>query len=181
MGRSKPTAPDAEFREIYLQGQIRKRDAHWVVTIFLINAQEEGKPKDESHVFQPVITVKAVDGKPIFCKRMTVGSNDDLEEHLMAMLYRHHVEFAVGHGVSVHAEVSEESSDRATLIRTEFVPRYEVPRTTPPTEDDADENPAFGKLKGLVLDMKELAEADAKKLPKMLGPLVACLQRMDRR
>ena len=34
------------------------------------------------------------------------------------------------------------------------------------------ENPAFGKLDGLVLDMKKLAEADAKKLPKMLEPLV---------
>ena len=32
-----------------------------------------------------------------------MGSNDGLEEHLMAMLYRHHVEFAVGHGVRVHA------------------------------------------------------------------------------
>jgi len=172
-GPIKPVAPDAQFGDIYLQGRIRKRDSHWVVTVFLINAQEEGKPKDEFHIFQPVITVNSVDGKPIFCKRMTVGSNDDLEEHLMAMLYRHHVEFAVGHGVSVHAEVSEGSSDRATSIRTEFVPRYEVPRTTPPTEDDAEENEAFGKLKGLVLDMKELAEADAKKLPKLLGPLVA--------
>lgn len=172
-GPIKPVAPDAQFGDIYLQGRIRKRDSHWVVTIFLINAQEEGKPKDEFHVFQPVITVNSVDGKPIFCKRMTVGTNDDLEEHLMAMLYRHHVEFAVGHGVSVHAEVSEESSDRATSIRTEFVPRYEVPRTTPPTVEDAEENEAFGKLKGLVLDMKELAEADAKKLPKLLGPLVA--------
>ena len=105
-GPIKATAPDAQFGDIYVQGQIRKRDAHWVVTLFLINAQEEGRPKDESHIFQPTLTVEAVDGKPIFCKRMTVGSNDDLEEHLMAMLYRHHVEFAVGHGVSVHAEVS---------------------------------------------------------------------------
>ncbi len=171
-GPVKATAPDAEFDDIYVQGQIRKRDSHWVVTLFLINAQEEGRPKDESHIFQPSLTVEAADGKPIFCKRMAVGSNDDLEEHLMAMLYRHHVEFAVGHGVSVHADVSEESSELATLIRTEFVPRYEVPRTAPPNEEDAEENPAFGKLKGLVLDMKELADADAKKLPKMLGPLV---------
>ena len=186
-GPIKAVAPDALFEDIYLQGQIRQRDSHWVITIFLINAQEEGKPKDEFHIFQPVITVEAVDGSPIFRKRMTVGSNDDLEEHLMAMLYRHHVEFAVGHGVSVHAEVSGElgvesgekegadthHSGRATQIRTEFIPRHEVPRTTPPTEDDAEQNEAFGRLKGLVLDMKELAEADQKKLPKLLAPLVA--------
>jgi hypothetical protein len=172
-GPIKATAADAEFPDIYLQGQIRKRDSHWVVTLFLINAQEAvSKNKDEVHVFQPVVTVEAVDGTAIFRKRMTVGSTDDIEECLMAMLYRHHVEFAVGHGVSVHAEVSEKASDKATLIRTEFIPRHEVPRTAPPTEDDAEQNPAFGQLKGLVLDMKELAEADAKKLPKMLGPLV---------
>ena len=90
----------------------------------------------------------------------------------MAMLYRHHVEFAVGHGVSVHAEVAEDSPARAASIETVIVPTYEVPRTAPPTEADADENPAFGKLAGLVLDMKCLAEADAKKLPKLLEPLV---------
>ena len=172
-GPVRATPPDAEFSDIYVQGQIRKRESLWIVTLFLINAQEEGRPKDESHIFQSTLKIEAVDGQPIFCKRMSVGSKDDIEEKLMAMLYRHQVEFAVGHGVSVHADVSEDFSDRATLIRTEFVPRHEAPRTAPPTADGADQNPAFGKLKGLVLDMKELAEVDAKKLPKMLGPLVS--------
>ena len=40
----------------------------------------------------------------------------------MALLYRHHVEFAVGHGISVHAEVAKDSSDRATSIETVIVP-----------------------------------------------------------
>lgn len=171
-GPIKPIAPDSQFGDIYLQGRVRKRDAHWVVTLFLINAQAEGRPKDEFHIFQPMVTVEAADDRAVFCRRMTVGSTDDLEECLMAMLYRRHVEFAVGHGVSVHAEVSQEASDKATLLRTTFIPRYEVPRTAPPTAADADVNPAFGKLKGLVLDMKELADADARKLPKVLGPLV---------
>ena len=78
-GPIKATAPDAEFSDIYVQGQIRKRDSHWVVTLLLINAKEEEKPKDEFHIFQPTLTAEAVDGKPIFCKRMAVGSNDDLE------------------------------------------------------------------------------------------------------
>ncbi len=172
-GPVKAVAPDSQFPEIYVQGQIRHRDTHFVVTLFFINAQEEGRPKDEFHVFQPQLSVQGVDDGPIFVKRLTVGSNDDLEERLMAMLYRHHIEFAVGHGVSVHTEVSKESSDRAVLVRTQFVPRYEVPRTAPPTAEDADENPAFAKLDGLVLDMKKLAEADIKKLPKILEPLVA--------
>lgn len=166
------TPPDEEFPDIYIRGQIRKRNTHYVITLFLVNAQEELRPKDEYHIFQPKLKVSDIHGKAVFCKRATVGTNNDLEDRLMAMLYRHHVEFAVGHGVSVHAEVSKESTDSATLIETVIVPTYEVPRTAPPTEDDADENPAFGKLAGLVLDMKLLAEADAKALPKQLGPLV---------
>ena len=165
-------APDPEFPDIYIRGQIRKRKTHYVVTLFLVNAQEELRPKDEFHIFQPKLKASGVDGQAAFCKRSTVGTNHDLEERLMAMLYRHHVEFAVGHGVSVHAEVSKDSSERAVSIETVIVPTYEVPRTAPPTEADADENPAFGKLAGLVLDMKLLAEADAKKLPKQLEPLL---------
>ena len=166
-------APDEEFPDVYLQGQIRNRDGHWIVTLFLINAQEEARPKDASHIFQPVLTVESAEGKAVFRKRATVSSESDLEEQLMAMLYRRHVEFAVGHGVSVHAEVSQESPDRAVSIRTEFIPRYEVPRTSPPTERDADKNPAFAKLKGLVLDMKELAEVEASQVGAALAPLTA--------
>lgn len=171
-GPMRPTAPDPLFPDILVQGQVRKRDSHFAVTLFLVNAQEEGRPKDESHVFQPKLVVTGVGDRAVFCKRGTVGPNDDLEERLTAMLYRHHVEYAVGHGVSVHAEAPEGSSCGASRIETILVPRHEVPRTTPPTEADADENPAFGKLAGLVLDMKTLAEATPKTLPPMLAPLV---------
>lgn len=171
-GTIKPKSPDPELPDIQIQGQIRKRNTHFIVTLFLVNAQEELRPKDEFHIFQPKLTVTGEDGQAIFCKRSTVGSKDDLEERLTAMLYRHHVEFAVGHGVSVHADISADSSDNATSIETVVVPTYEVPRTAPPTEEDAGENPAFGKLEGLVLDMKVLAESDAKKLTKQLEPLV---------
>ena len=171
-GPIKPKAPDPAFPDIYVQGLIRKRNIHYVVTLFLVNAQEELRPKDEYHIFQPKLVASGLDGQVVFCKRATLGTNNDLEERLMALLYRHHVEFAVGHGISVHAEVAKDSPDRAISIATVIVPCHEVPRTTPPTEEDADENPAFGKLAGLVLDMKLLAEADAKTLPKQLGPLV---------
>jgi hypothetical protein len=171
-GPIKPKAPDPRFPDITIQGQVRNRNTHFIVTLFLVNAQEELRPKDEYHIFQPKLAASGEDGQVVFCKRSTIGSNDDLEERLMAMLYRRHVEFAVGHGVSVHAEVSAESPDKAKSIETAIVPTYEVPRTAPPTEEDAAENPAFGKLAGLVLDMKVLAESDAKKLPKQLEPLV---------
>ncbi|QDU88400.1 hypothetical protein Pla175_17760 [Pirellulimonas nuda] len=171
-GSIKPQAPDPEFPEVYVQGQVRRRDEHWVVTLFLVNAQEEGTPKDESYIFQSVLAVEGPAGEAPFCKRMAIGAADDLEERMMAMLYRRQVEFAVGHGVSVHAEPSPDRPDRATALRTVFLPTYEVPRTTPPTPSDAAQNPAFAKLEGLVLDMKELAEADGPRLQKLLAPLV---------
>jgi hypothetical protein len=172
-GPIKAKAPDPQFPDVYIQGQVRKRNTHFIVTLFLVNAQEELRPKDEFHIFQPKLTASGEDGQAVFCKRTTLGNNNDLEERLMAMLYRHHVEFAVGHGVSVHAEVAANSPDKATRIETVIIPTYEVPRTAPPTEDDDDDNSAFGKLAGLVLDMKVLAESYAKKLPKQLEPLVA--------
>ena len=171
-GPIKAIAPDQQFPEIYVQGQIRKRTSYYSVTLFLVNAQEEGRPKDEFHIFQPQLSVRGVDDGPVFIKKLTVGTHDELEEQVMAMLYRHHVEFAVGHGVSVHADVSADSSDRALQIETRWIPRYEVPRTAQPTKDDAEQNPAFAKLQGLVLDMKELAEADSQQLLKMLKPMV---------
>ena len=66
------------------------------------------------------------------------------------MLYRHQVEFGVGHGVSLHADCPEGVCDKAYRLSTCVVPTYEVPRTTPPTVAD------WPKLAGLVLDMKEL-------------------------
>jgi len=163
--------PDPEFPDIYLQGRIRRRSSHWVVTLFLVNAQLMSKPKDECHIFQPQLSAFGIGNAPIFVKRSTVGSNDDIEERLMAMTYRSQVEFAVGHGISAHVEPSPDHHDRATAIRTEWIPKYEVPRTEAPTEKDADANPAFRLMDGIVLDMKLLAEADVRKLPKMLEPL----------
>ena len=105
------TPVDDECPEVYVQGLIRKRDTHWVVTLFLINGQEEPKiKKDETYLFQPEIVVESPDGSAIFEKRPQGRDlSDDLERATMEMLYRHQVEFAVGHGVGVHAEVSKES------------------------------------------------------------------------
>ena len=174
-----PTTLHDDFPNVYIKGQVRKRDHGIIVTLFLVNGQEEGKPKDEYHLFQTELLVSDPDGAAVFCKRLTRRTSSKLdpgiklEEDTMGMLYRHNAEFAVGHGVSVHAEPSPEAPDRAVLVKTAMMPSYEVPRTTPPTAADAAHNPAFGKLAGLVLDMKELAETPQKQLRGKLQPLLA--------
>jgi hypothetical protein len=173
-GQIRPTPVDDECPEVYVQGLVRKPDTHWVVTLFLVNGQEEPKlKKDETYLFQPEIVVESPDNSAIF-EKTPQGHHlgDDLERATMEMLYRHQVEFAVGHGVGVHAEVSRESPERAVLVKTKIVPVHEVPTTTPPTVADADRNPAFAKLDGLVLDMKELSEVSPPQLRTKLQPII---------
>jgi len=177
LGNIRPIVADPECPDVTIQGMVRRCDPCWIVTLFLVNGQEESKPKDHSWLFQPQLVVEAADGSPIFIKKTTRGLSEMLdsvyraEEEAMAMLYRHQVEFAVGHGVSVHAETTPDRPDRAIRIRTEVIPAYEVPRTTAATADDADVDPAFARLKGLCRDMKELAETPESELAAKLRPL----------
>jgi hypothetical protein len=114
----KPTSVHDDFPNVYVRGQVRKRDHGIVVTLFLVNGQEEGRPKDESHLFQPELIVTDPDGGAIFCQRLTrktsarTDPGTKLEDDTMAMLYRRHAEFAVGHEISVHAESSPDAPDR---------------------------------------------------------------------
>ena len=176
-GAIQPITFDAESPDVVVQGRIRSRGTHCVITLFLVNGQIEERPnKDRWYLFQPTLTVRAADASAIFEKKFDrpLSSSDPatkLEEQRMGMLYRRQVEFAVGHGVSVHADVSKDRSDRAVLIRTTAIPAYEVAKTTPPTTADAATNPSFGKLAGLVLDMKALAETPQAQLRPKLEPL----------
>src|SRR5262249_11756926 len=112
------------------------------------------------------------DGKPVFRSRLQQrdpGKSDLVtfaEDQEMAMLYRHHVEFGVGHGVSIHPDCPEGACDCAHQLSTKVVPTYEAPPTTPPTIAD------WPKLAGLVEDMKELGETPTAELDKKLRPLV---------
>jgi hypothetical protein len=183
VGTIGPYAVDDECLEAFIQGVVRKREGNWIITLFLVNGQEEPRiNKDSAWLFQPELIVEAVDSSAIFCKKVKRPNTAKLdpltaaENAAMEMLYRNYVEFAVGHGVSIHAEMPGDVRDRAVRISTRVVPAYEVCRTMPPTTADADRNPAFGQLTGLVLDMKELAEAEPTLLPELLAPLVVAYE-----
>ena len=102
------------------------------MTVFLVNGQAiPEKSRDEAWLFQPEISVRAADGEAIFVPR-DVGepiSGDELdteERMLLEMQYRDQVEFAVGHGTSVHAESIRSrsaASDRALHPRCAVVRR----------------------------------------------------------
>ncbi|HHK41489.1 MAG TPA: helicase, partial [Planctomycetaceae bacterium] len=158
-----PYTPDSENPDVVITGVVRQTDSDWLVTLFLVNQQvEPDENKDAAWLFQPELEVSAPDGTAVFRRRPTFEAEGGIfggpEQRAMAMLHRNRVEFAVGHGVSVHAEVPdpEGSPDRADRITTRVVPWYDVPVTEPPSPEDE----GFEWLADLVLDMKELGEMD---------------------
>lgn len=46
-----PWSPDPLVPDVYVQGRVRRRDHRWTVTLFLVNGQQEGAPKDEFWLF----------------------------------------------------------------------------------------------------------------------------------
>lgn len=162
-----------EVPEVFVQGRVRKFEGDWLITVFLVNNQTEpSQLRDSAWLFQPELILKSVDSKnpDIFLKKPLAVSSDNLdpvihqENRAMAMLYRHQVEFAVGHGVAVKAVPAPDNSQRAIALATTFIPDYEVPQSTTP------------QLEDLVVDMKQLGEADAEELIGYLTPLSTAYQ-----
>jgi hypothetical protein len=171
-GRMQRWVPDEEYPDVYVDGLFRKRNGEWIITIFLVNSQEEPKRlRDSFFLFQPELTVTAPDGAAIFRQRHQLKNHfADEEETSMGMLYLEQVEFAVGHGVAVHADLLPGSYDLAVVLKTVIAPAFELPRVTPPT---GSEIPA---LQNLVLDMKSLSKLEDHEFGGALNPLVSAYQ-----
>ncbi|PWB56025.1 MAG: helicase [Anaerolineales bacterium] len=168
-GRMPRWVPNPNFSDVYVDGLLRQRNGEWVITLFLVNAQEEPKKlRDTAWLFQPELRVSAPDSSAIFRRRRNQhNAHADEEEVAMGMLYREQVEFAVGHGVAVHAELAPGSFDQAISLKTVVAPLFELPRVTPPTSME------IPGLRGLVLDMKGLSGLGDNELEKALAPLVS--------
>jgi hypothetical protein len=166
--------PDTDSAVI-VQGKIRQTPRGWVVTIFFINTRpEQERRQDEAWVFQPKMRVSDADlpPRPIFLQhrdwRHDLNKMDPIsreETETLEMLYRHRLEFGVGHGVSVHATLQEPNATRAQILESEFVPLAEVEQQTPPTAAD-DPN-----IAGIELDMKALAQMPKQELVTSLRQL----------
>jgi hypothetical protein len=177
-GPIKPLAPDAELGEVRIQGAVRTNaKGERLVTLFLVNGQLEPETnRDNAWLFQPELSVTGsgdAAGAPVFLRR---PSNevvvDDAERDHLGLIYRRRVEFAVGHGVAVHAETSDDDPTRALEVRTEVIPSFEVPVTETPGLDPND-RPAMKKMveRGW-LDMLSLADLDKAELEEALKTLI---------
>ncbi|OYV52445.1 MAG: helicase, partial [Burkholderiales bacterium 21-58-4] len=170
-------APDKTYRELRVQGSIRGRNANGVrlVTLFLVNAQVEPETnRDTGWVFQPELIIRAAketSKRAIFRRRPVLDSDGtDPERESLEMIYRNRVEFAVGHGVAVHAETSEDVT-LATEVRTMVMPQYEVQVTETPGEGTADRPAMKEMVKSGLLDMQRLATLESDALVEVLSVL----------
>jgi Helicase conserved C-terminal domain len=183
---------------VTVRGVVNEARGLLVVSLFLVNGQIEPQARrDEAWLFQPELAVASLDGSAVFLGRALARELGDAlpedEDLAMAMLYRNQVELAVGHGVSVQAEVSAEDPARGYRIATSVMPRFEVgaqrarmpprftsegtsegmsegtresmPEGTRAPEEDA-------RLVGLELDMKRLGELPREAITAALAPML---------
>lgn len=168
-GAIDPWEPEPDEQpNVFVRGLIRRSENYWTVTLFLVNAQSMPKQnRDSACLFQPELIVEDPNGGSIFRRRPTSSQLMYRQaDKPLAMLYRKHASFAIGHGVSVHAETLAADPTCAIRLSTEIIPRYEVPRTEAPS---VGEIPA---LADLCLDMRQLAAATPDELQPMLMPLI---------
>lgn len=159
--------PDPDVPNVVLTGRVRQYADYWIVTLFLKNKQHELQTnKDESWLFQAEIDVASGDDSPIFISRhINTTSIPDEEQRELDMLYRNAPQFAVGHGIAVHAFGVNAGARRATRLVTRPIPSFELSPTVAPEPDDVNQ------LSDLELDMFTLADLQPGGHAAALNPL----------
>jgi len=101
------------------------------VTVSVVNlAIARAGDMAEACLFQAQLSITASqDGRGMIVSHASSPVMLDEEEASNALLYRGAREFAVGHGTAVSWE--GDSGDRATSVRTDFMPEYAVTSLTP--------------------------------------------------
>ena len=177
-GRIRPFPPDDDDPEVTVRGAVRtNKNGERFVTLFLVNGTEEpGVSKDRAWVFQPEIAVEPPEGhgdKPVFRDRPSGDAHGgDPERERLALIYRNRLEFAVGHGTSVHADKDPDDPTRALRVRTEIIPRYEVAVTETAGRDPDDRPEMRRMIENGWLDMERLSEMDPESLREALSCLI---------
>lgn len=168
---------DEHHPNVHIESTVRRLEreggADWIVTVFLINGQTpaEDTKEEEAWIFQPELWIRAADGRPVFRKRPSPFEFEELdaldaeERKILSMQYRDHVEFAVGHGVGIQAEVDPDDPQRARSVSTRIVPHYDVPATESPSIEE------IPGLSELVRDMKRLSEMETSALVETLSTI----------
>lgn len=148
-------------------GDGKRVDSTQSVSVFVVNTRESPEGRyDEQFLFQVQLRLTVENhGDPepgAFVARSDPrGSGDhDWDERTFDLHYRDVGDYAVGHGVSTHADVDDQGLCRTVM--TTWIPQTTVEKVAP------------AKLSGVVLDMETLAgwRNDAEAMQAALRPLV---------
>ncbi|MDH4185912.1 MAG: hypothetical protein OEV08_02840, partial [Nitrospira sp.] len=157
-----PIRIDADCPLIVVQGSVSAplENGDRLVTLFLVNTQTMPEQnQDQAWIFQPELVVRDMEGHAVFRRRPILRADEfDEEREALEMIYRDRVEFAVGHGISVHTTVSETDRERATEIRTAVLPEYQIQVTETPGLEPEDRPAMRRMIEDGLLDMERLAE-----------------------
>ncbi|HEY9474042.1 MAG TPA: DISARM system helicase DrmA, partial [Mycobacteriales bacterium] len=165
-----PLSPDQPG--VVVRGRARRHADTWLVSLFLVNAQHGEHTAKSAWLFQTSLSVTGPEpaasthdqdrtARPaaVFLPRDETVSGGDAsdraEQRRLAMAYRFHPEFAVGHATAVHPETDPGDPMRAWRVSTVAAPRYELPATDTP---DPVRDPDLSELADVVVDMARLAE-----------------------
>lgn len=155
-------AIDPACPEVLMRGTVRPKlpKGDRLVTLFLVNNQPKPEEnQDAAWVFQPEVIVRGINNAAVFRRRPVLGTNGhDPEREALEMVYRKRVEFAVGHGIAVHAKTADEDSQKGVEIRTVVMPEYEVQVTESPGLDSRDRTAMRELSDSGFMDMERLAE-----------------------
>lgn len=151
-------------RGLVLRGELRTTDIDAlpegarILSLFLVNDRAPlEEDRDLAFVFQVRLALRY---EPGFLARPNRRGEDtnDYDQRVLALLFRDHVEWAVGHNVSVEAPVREQG--KVVRLVTTQLPRHEVRSV---------EHVRFDEL---TTGMAELAKLDGVGLERALSPLV---------
>lgn len=174
-GPIKPFIIDEDCPEVFIQGTVYPSldNGARLVTLFLVNSQTKPeKNQDIAWVFQPQLVIKDPREKAIFRRRPILKDDElDIERKSLEMVYRNEVEFAVGHGISVHATTDKKNKNHAIEIRTSVLPSYEIPVTETPGLNLEDRAAMRQMVSHGYLDMENLAGMEQKELCDVLSIL----------
>ncbi|MFO0614785.1 MAG: DISARM system helicase DrmA [Polyangiaceae bacterium] len=152
---------------IRISGELEVADAPGLpkgtraLSLFVVNTRTPGEAtrKDEQFIFQVEMSLSFVAGFVERPNRQGEGSGEP-DDETADLQFRHHCEWAVGHGVAVQV-VRDENAARPTEIRTTWIPQCEVRKV----DTHEDEN--------VVTAMEDLAaKATGEDLASALRPVV---------
>jgi len=149
-----------------------KSGKYFILTVFLRNKLEtnESKPNPSRCVFQPIIRLESINSSENCFIDVTskISDDEDPDQQLFALLFKHRKQFAIGHGCSATWNLDKIIGDSTNMVETTFIPKFEIPKV------GASNSPKIKMLKGL--DLVELSKDellhDCKKYKELLDPIV---------